>query len=175
MEITIPTPAPEYILGSDRYYSWRAEDFKSRFVDQQMPDYYLNYGDKYVQRFKHETRPLLSEAGQCWLDKVMLILQEFMEDKLMQIPTIELNHEAFTEFAFNSHVAAYQSAGFKSLPFHDLLIIAFTPDMKDLFKCNGRRQLIELWKEYASDQLSPGLLKNLFRKAKNRPEENGSY
>ncbi len=169
MEIIHPTPAPEYILGSDRYYSWRAEDFKARFVDASipMPDYYLSYGDKYVQRFKNQTRPLLSEAGQCWLDKVLLILQQFMEDKLMQIPSIELNHEAFTQFAFDSHVTAYQTAGFKSLPLQDLLIIAFTPDVKDLVKVNGRRQLIELWKEYATDHLSSGMLKNIFRNRTN--------
>ena len=164
MEIIHPTPAPEYILGSDRYYSWRAEDFKSRFMELQMPDYYLNYGDKYVQRFKNHTRPLLSEEGQYWLDRVLLILQQFMEDKLAQIPTIELNHEAFTQFAFESHVLAYQEAGFKSLPFHDLVIIAFTPDLKDLFQLYGRRQLMELWKEYAIDHTRITLLKGIFRK-----------
>lgn len=164
MKITHPTPAPNDILGSERYYSWRAADFKSRFSEVDLPDYYLEYGDKYVQRFLHQTRPMLSESGQYWLDKVLLFLQEYMEEKLAQIPEIELNHEAFTAFAFNSHIVAYQSADFKNLPLQDLVIIAFTPDIKDLFRVNGRKQLFELWKEYAIDHTHIALLKTIFKK-----------
>lgn len=165
MEIIHPTPAPDHILGSEHYYSWRAEDFRSRFTDIDTPEYYLDYGDKYVQRFKHHTRPLLSETGQQWLDLVLLRLQEFMEDKLVHFPDIELNAEAFNQFAFHSHVLAYRLAGFQNLPFQDMLIIAFTPDIKDLFKPSGRQQMLELWREYAADHLNIELLKGIFRRA----------
>lgn len=162
--MTRPTPAPEYILGSESYYSWRAEDFRSRFGHLQIPEYYLDYGDKYVQRFKNHTRPLLSEAGQCWLDRVLLALQEFMEDKLMELPSIELNAEDFNSFAFDSHVQAYRAAGFENLPWQDLLIIAFTPDISDLFKLSGRKQMIDLWREYAADHVNIPILRGLFRR-----------
>jgi len=161
--ISCPTPAPEYILGSEHYYSWRAEDFMTRCSEFDIPEYYMEYGDKYANRFKYETRPKLSEAGQRWLDRVLRCLQEFMENQLSQFPFIELDREAFTRFAFESHVCAYQTAGFKDLPFQDLILIAFTPDIRDLFRENGRKQFLQLWKAYATDQPRIKLLKEVIK------------
>ena len=42
-----PDPLTEYI-GKDNYYLKRIEDFKKRYPNAEVPDYYKNYGDFYL-------------------------------------------------------------------------------------------------------------------------------
>ena len=152
----VPTPAPDNILGSTEYYQWRDNDFNVRqeLMDDILswqpssPDYYLDYGDKYIQRFTNELNPKLSSAGQEWLDEARLNLQLAIEEKLETDPQIELDNKNFTSFAFDSHVPAYENAGLFKLPVTDLILIGTTPDMADLLSSDGIRQAQQVIADY---------------------------
>lgn len=157
----LPTPAPESILGGNDYYQWRDNDFNvlQTLMDDiwswqpSSPEYYLGYGDKYIQRFSNETNQKLSTAGQEWLGEARINLQMAIEEKLKTDPQIELDNSSFTTFAFDSHVPAYENAGLFALPISDLVQIGLTPDFSDLLSTDGLRQV----KQVATDY--PGYIK----------------
>lgn len=134
--------APE---GQLDYYRCRAEDFVTREPEREPPDYYLDYGDRYVRRFSEETRPLLSPAGQRWLDRVRRKLQEAIEELRDSDPLgfalLELEPERFADFAFETHPEAYLEAALAELPLRDLILIGSTPDAQDLFSQRARAQI----------------------------------
>ena len=133
-------PAPPGIIGTPAYYQWRYDDFIARNPNQITPDYYLNYGLKYAQRFQNETSNRLSSQGKKWIAEVMTNLQTLMGIRLIQPDgaTLERNARALHHFAFASHVEAYWNengtAPLYDLPFSDLLKILFTPDFRDLIR-----------------------------------------
>ncbi|MBI1782550.1 MAG: RHS repeat-associated core domain-containing protein [Sphingobacteriales bacterium] len=133
-----PTPAPANIIGTTEYYNWRDQDSKDRTGSS--PSYYLNYGGKYADRFVNSTYKKLSADGKKWLNKTLVLLQKAIEDKLKSDPTIELNDEEFTNFAFESHVKAYEDAGVLKLGILDKVRILLTPDAADLFSQKGLAQ-----------------------------------
>lgn len=75
----LPTKAPDSIVGTTAYYHWRYTDCRIRNCvmgnSSSVPDYYLNYGEKYARRFNTEVRPKLSSEGQQWLDETVLLFQ----------------------------------------------------------------------------------------------------
>lgn len=154
-----PTVAPSSILGTVSYYTWRENDFNVRqtlmdgfFAWQpSAPDYYLDYGDKYIKKFSNELRPKLSPEGQQWLDDALINLQKAIEEKLKSNIKIEEDNDAFKKFAFESHVAAYEDAGLFDLPILDLLKIGTTPDIDDFFSKAGFKQVIQICKDYVDD------------------------
>jgi hypothetical protein len=140
-----PTPAPESVMGTTNYYQWRNADFTLRADlannNKDAPDYYLNYGDKYVKRFTNELYPNLSKEGQAWLVRARLELQKEIESGLTAQPDIELQNDGFTKFAFDTHVPAYTNSGILNLSFGDKWEIFKTPDNKDKFSINGLKQM----------------------------------
>lgn len=152
--------------GDLDYYKQRAEDFKKRNPGQEPPDYYMQYGDKYANRFTKELRPTMSEGGQKWLDSGRTKLQQAIENKRMQDPKafaeLERNPEAFKKFAYESHAPAYLGAGLGDLPkpksegfinkvgdvatgLNDYRKLLSTPDMKDLAgSWNGVKQVWQI-------------------------------
>jgi RHS repeat-associated protein len=151
-----PFKAPESILGTTEYYAWRDNDFNIRHTlsdtwyewQPSPPGYYMGYGDKYAKRFSEQLRPQLSSAGQEWLDRALLELQNAIEQKLEIDPSIETKNGLFKEFAFNSHVEAYENAGLFNLPIRDLILIGTTPDIKDLLSPNGFKQVRQVGLDY---------------------------
>jgi len=141
-----PTPYPKALLGSVDYYKWRYNDFIKQNPGEKAPDYYLNYGNKYIQRFTNETNNQLSKQGKQWLVNARRNLQVAIEDKLKADPTIELRNGGndFKEFAFNSHVDAYWNAGLYKLNTVDLVAIVLTPNFKDLTSEDGMKQATEM-------------------------------
>ncbi|MDR1876281.1 MAG: RHS repeat-associated core domain-containing protein, partial [Flavobacteriaceae bacterium] len=144
-----PTPYPKALLGSADYYIWRYNDFIKQNPGKKAPDYYLNYGNKYIQRFTNETNNQLSKQGKQWLVNARKNLQVAIENKLKEDPTIELRNEGkdFKEFAFNSHVDAYWDAGLSKLNTVDLVAIVLTPNFKDLTSKEGMDQAIEMMRK----------------------------
>lgn len=177
------TPAPEYAIGTVNYYydpakedstaPWLSRHFdfldRHQCCNHTVPEYYLGYGYKYINRFTEELYPKLSSAGKEWLINARRLLQEYMEDGFKQnIPnekvvtkctsydkltvttktdkteSLELVDSKFTEFAFNTHPPAYIDGGLGKLPLLDLTKISMTPDWGDLFSKNGRKQIWEI-------------------------------
>jgi RHS repeat-associated protein len=155
-----PTPFPKTVLGNVGYYAWRARDFRRQNPGKKVPDYYMNYGHKYISRFTYETNSKLSKEGQKWLVNARKNLQVAIEDKLQKNPELEQNNAAFTKFAFDSHVDAYWNAGLYKLNTVDLVSIVLTPNFKDLTSEDGMEQAVEMMgklTEYWLDNPTEGL------------------
>jgi RHS repeat-associated protein len=145
-----PVPAASRnVIGTPAYYQWRYNDFVARNPDATAPGYYLDYGFKYAQRFQNQTNEKLSKRGQKWLGETMVNLQVAMERRLTDPvradgTELELNPQAFKDFAFASHVNAYWnndgSAPLYTLNTVDLFAIVLTPDLNDLTSKEGLTQ-----------------------------------
>lgn len=77
--------------GKASYYTERVKDFYKRYPYSTAPAYYLNYGFTYCNLFMNKTKPLLSPAGQDWIDRTVVSLQEKLTAILIKNPDIELN------------------------------------------------------------------------------------
>jgi RHS repeat-associated protein len=158
-DIIEPTPAGS-VIGTVDYYKFRHNDFTSRYGNKRKaPTYYLGYGDKYIRRFTNELFPKLSSEGQIWLIRTRRLLQQAIEDKVLQEPSIELNDNYFTKFAFESHPDAYIQGGLLSLGFEDKLDIVLTPDVQDLVSPLGVKQAqIIMTRQIAFYNSNPSML-----------------
>ena len=128
-----PCPAPSTILGSVDYYQYRHKDFLKRFPDKTPPQYYLLYGDKYVRKFTEELYDKLSDEGKKWMNETKLKLQLEIEEKLTHNAEIELDEDAFKEFAFQSHAKVYEETHAMELCLADKTSLIGCMDIKDLF------------------------------------------
>lgn len=128
-----PQSAPKTILGSVDYYKFRHEDFIRRFPDKEPPAYYMAYGDKYVRKFTEELFEKLSDEGKAWMEETKLKLQLEIEQKLQEVPELELDDEAFKDFAFKSHTRVYEETHAMQLCLADKTSIVACMDVKDLF------------------------------------------
>lgn len=153
-----PIPQPDepaaVELGLD-YYEQRAEDFQERNPGLEPPDYYLDYGDKYAERFSSLDATDLSPEGLEWRDKTLDALQQAIEDKRAEDPEgfaeLERDPDAFREFAYGTHPDAYVDSGLFDLSIQDITVIGATPDIGDVLTRDGIGQtLVTLGK------LSPG-------------------
>lgn len=140
----VPQPLP---TGTETYYRDRVADFVRRHPDAQHPSYYLDFGDKCLHQFL-ATKPELSGDGQRWLDTTLRLLQDAIEAKLGEDPAVfdrlELDDDAFHEFAFSTHGDVYIEAGIFTLPADDLWRILRTPDMTDVVSPDGIAEILEL-------------------------------
>lgn len=134
-------------VGSPEYYQLRIADFKRRNPDKQPPDYYLQYGDKYLHRFLGKL-PKLSPKGQQWLKSTLKNLQRLIEDKRDRDPAgyarLELDSDAATDFYYDTHPEAYIVSGLAGLPVSDIGEIASTPDQDDLLSYRGILQVVKV-------------------------------
>jgi hypothetical protein len=151
-------------VGTLDYYKARHDDFVRRNPGKTPPDYYLNYGDKYANRFLKETAPKLSKEGQEWLQRTFVALQTKIEDMRQKDPAafarLEQDPEAFRKFAYGTHPDAYVESGLGKLPPSDLVQIGLTPDVKDLLTKDGIAQMVEtglrVGKQWAGDAIEAG-------------------
>lgn len=137
---TSTQPAPVE-PGSPDYYQQRYDDFVARNPGVEPPDYYLEYGQKYADRFSSLDGRDLSDEGLAWRDKTLVALQQAIENLRISDPEafakLERDPQAFREFAFGTHPAAYVDSGLYDLPAQDLLVIAGTPDINDVLSQEG--------------------------------------
>lgn len=135
------------------YYLNRALDFAYRNPDRRLPDYYLNYGNKYARRFLYETSLDLSEQGRLWLGRTFVNLQESMNERIRtegatSFAALERDDEAFTEYAYGTHTGAYLEGGLLNLAgdwqVGDLYHIVMTPDVGDLATWDGLGQVVQI-------------------------------
>lgn len=129
----VPKPSPPHILGTVEYYKFRHEDFIRRFPGKEPPAYYMLYGDKYVRKFTEELYEKLTEEGKAWMEETKLKLQQAIEEKLLEAPGIELDEEAFKDFAFKSHTRVYEETHAMQLCLADKTAVVSCMDIKDIF------------------------------------------
>ena len=128
-------------IGRDDYYLERYKDYMVRNNFQCKPtNYYLNYGNKYIRKFKYETRSTLSDDGKKWLDGTLDGLQYGIEGIVMMYPGIESNDELFMQLAFGMHPDVYIINGILKLSILDKVKIALTVDPEDLLSPLGIQQ-----------------------------------
>lgn len=149
IQASLPGPVPVGI----NYYVLRWRDYLSRHADQnasaaQPPDYYLAYGDKYCRRFRLELRQRFSPRGQAWIDKTCILLQQMLEQKRTEDPLafarLEEDAGTFRSLAYSQHAAAYIRGGIAGLSLHDLILILYLVDLKDLVTPDGVYQMIQV-------------------------------
>lgn len=140
-------PAEVRTPSSD-YYRQRYDDFVRRNPGVKPPDYYLGYGQKYLEKFSSLGPKDLSPAGLAWRDKTLQALQDAIEAKRAEDPVafaqLERDPEAFKKFAYDTHADAYVKSGLFNLPAQDLVKIATTPELKDLLGKDGVRQIVDV-------------------------------
>ncbi|MBI9078806.1 MAG: hypothetical protein JEY79_03585 [Pseudodesulfovibrio sp.] len=143
LEMGIGFNKPTWIkenLGKTEYYEQRAKDFEERNPDKKAPDYYREYGDKYVKRFD-KLKPELSKEGQEWLEKTKDRLQFKMEAGLRSGEWDKSKPEELKEKAYDSHSEAYLEAGFTDLPQEDIDKIIKNVDRKSSEMKNEEYQI----------------------------------
>jgi len=177
-ELVIPPLVPDEVLGTTGYYRWRHDNFITRHPNLQepaaefIPDYYLDYGEKYVIKFTDKLYPKLSAKGKPWLIRARLNLQVAIEDKCEKNPVsfgqLEEKPDSFRQFAFDSHQGAYLDAGLADLPLFDLIKIGMTPSIKDLMSRDGRIQIFRITKALGKDRLKKiiDLFRNIHTQAR---------
>jgi len=143
-----PADNPEsFETGTLDYYKDREQDFKDRNPGAEVPDYYSEYGDRYVNEF-NELSPDLSEDGQEWVTETRVNLQDAFEDQIAEDPKafaeLERDPEKLREWAFDSHSDAYLDAGFADLPADDIVKIATTPRFEDFFSNDALKEAVEV-------------------------------
>jgi len=144
-----PEPYPEASLGDLNYYVFRNRDFAKRNPGKEAPDYYLGFGDKYLNIFVKDTSPALTAKGQQFIKEVGKALQQKIEDKLVANPDafgeLELNPDSFRKFAYGTHPDAYCESGWGKLPSTDREKIIEAIDWKDKYwSVNGWESMIGL-------------------------------
>ncbi|MDF2382584.1 hypothetical protein JMG10_13965 [Nostoc ellipsosporum NOK] len=151
LPMTLPA-AFDKKTGSENYYLLRYFDFQQRRSESgewkvEPPSYYINYGHKYLLRFKNETREMLSPDGKRWLDQTLINLQLAVEEVLVKNPSIEMKDERFNDLVYATHAGAYEKAGFVKLGILDKVKIALTPDASDLFDPRGMALIRQMSKK----------------------------
>ena len=146
---SLPTPYPPESLGNLDYYQFRYDDFIKRNPGKEAPDYYLGFGDKYLNIFVKDTSPALTAKGQQFIKEVGKALQQKIEDKLVANPDafgeLELNPDSFRKFAYGTHPDAYCESGWGKLPSTDREKIIEAIDWKDKYwSVNGWESMIGL-------------------------------
>jgi hypothetical protein len=140
------------------YYRQRYDDFVRRNPGQTPPDYYLNYGQKYADKFSSLGPKDLTPAGLAWRDKTLKALQDAIEMKRAEDPAafaqLERDPVAFKKFCYDSHPDAYVSSGLFNLPAQDLVKIATTPELRDLLGKDGVKQTIDVIGRLRPDDLA---------------------
>ena len=159
----LPQIAPESVMGTTGYYRWRYLDFMKRHTgliepdSKHIPDYYLEYGEKYALRFSNNLYPKVSDKGKLWMIQARLNLQMAIEKRckndLIGFSRLEESPKAFRKFAFGTHQDSYMDAGLSKVPILDLIKIATTPDLKDLLTKDGRSQIFGISRELGKDRL----------------------
>jgi hypothetical protein len=120
--VSLDKPCQEH-LGTPEFYQCREDLFACG-----EEGYYLGYAHKYCDRFQTETRPLMTAAGQDWLDCTLVCLQEHV---MNNIP-VEASCDATMESAIAAHNGCYLQCGLCSLPPGDLDLVQNTIDGNDI-------------------------------------------
>jgi RHS repeat-associated protein len=131
--------------GNMDYYKLRYADFVRRNPGVEPPDYYMQYGNKYLEAFTAAYKEL-TPTGRSWMVRTRANLQNAMEDFIRRDPAgfaaLERDNDAFRSFAFGTHQRAYIDGGLVNVPWVDRVTIGLTPSCKDLLSADGISQAV---------------------------------
>jgi hypothetical protein len=130
-------------LGKTEYYEKRAKDFEERNPGKKAPDYYREYGDKYVKRFD-KLKPELSKEGQEWMERTKDRLQFKMEAGLRSGEWDESKPEELKKNAYDSHSEAYLEAGLVDLPQGDIDKVIEVVDRMDMVDPKALKESLQV-------------------------------
>lgn len=158
----LPQDLSEHI-GTTNYYLERAKDFQKRNPNDPIP-YYLEYGEKYQNRFL-SVRPNLDSFTQRWVTVTHSGLQAEIENlratNPIEFAMLEKNFTCFRNFCFQTHAKVYVESGFCDLPVSSTFNVILIPDIFDLLSFSGIIQGLEVislcssnWRKRAILQLS---------------------
>ncbi len=151
-------------VDTETFYLDRRDDFLRRHPDGEPPTYYVDYGDKCLHQFL-AVEPRLTTDGQGWLRRTMRNLQLLMEQMREEDPEgfaeLELDAGRFEDRAFETHSTAYLEAGLFRLPADDLVKIIRTPNLGDLLRPDGIREILEVVEDVSLRDLATILRRTL--------------
>lgn len=127
------------------YYRRRYEMFLDRYPSETPPTYYLNYGEKYCNKFSRETYYELSERGKKWLEDTKCALQNKLEYMLSCNLIDERDNSNFSTEAFRMHSDAYLDCGITKLSPWEIVKIGVTA-IKEFIPIIGEN-FWETWKQ----------------------------
>ena len=136
-------------VGDVSYYKQRNDDFVNRYAgyDFTPPDYYLEYGDKYCNRFTDEMTPsyLMREnlANKARVN-LQVAIEGYRAENPIAFDSLEKDSTQFRAFAYDTHPQAYWDAGLGNLGILDLIMIGLTPDVGDLVPWEGISQVADI-------------------------------
>lgn len=118
--------------------------------------YFLNYGEKYCERFSSNTSKDLSESGRVWLNKTLSCLQTSIlegcnEKKLCS------SCQTIRKLAFDTHPYCYVSSGLCSLSLNDQIQVGKTVDAGDFFTTESIAQVASVAASCGNHYVKQGL------------------
>ncbi|MCA9490657.1 MAG: hypothetical protein KC621_12085 [Myxococcales bacterium] len=102
--------------------------------------YPLGYGAFYAERYLLEVRPLVSEAGQAFLDAVSVCLQQDMAAFATDASTCD----EVWDHGFSSHPDCYVASGFCEVDLESQLAIADAVEPEDTELPEQQEQVLEV-------------------------------
>ncbi len=102
-------------FGDDTYYQFRYQDFVNRHPGMTPPDYYLGYGDAFLNALKPNTVGV-SPLGEAWLQQSRAQLQQLMESALLADPILEQDPLRLRDLGFAMHADAFVRSTDASVP-----------------------------------------------------------
>ncbi len=128
------------LVGTEYFYIFRHQDYVRR-TGRPAPDYYLNYGQKYYNKFQ-SAKQSMSQAGAAWVDLTAYLLQDRLNSLVVDNPQIEA--DSLSYYAFGMHCRAYLDAGFLSLSVLDRVTVVTTIELSDLLTEDGLHQVSQM-------------------------------
>lgn len=134
------------LIGQREYYTERYKDFVRRNPESTPPDYYMNYGVRYYDKFaalKKDVGVITND----WIDQTKANLHQEIADRRSWDPkafaALERDSDAFRDFGYATHPNAYIEGGLTNVPYADRIRIAQEPALEDLTTPGGVKQVAE--------------------------------
>lgn len=124
------------------FYACAAESAdKSKTCDlKDKGSYFLNYGEKYCERFSKNTSEDLSPQGRIWLNKTLACLQSSIVRGCNEKKQC-FSCQSIRKLAFDTHPHCYVDSGLCSLSLKDQIQVGKTVDASDFFTTESLMQV----------------------------------
>lgn len=132
----------------DNFYITLHDTFLDRHPEKstnEIPNYYLSYGNRYYYEFKNDSfKSLLSIEGKEWVDNTAILLQEYIITILNNNPNLETDTIQLYKEVYASHVDAYINGGFFNMSIIDKMNIILLISPEHLLNDYGIEQVLTI-------------------------------